>query len=87
VVFTNSRFLLGPKGLQPAQSAYWDGVIGQLVRNDEWRKEVQRNYWEPDFVSSREMPQRLAALYKQLQAGLVEAGLIRKNGASQTKGP
>jgi putative tricarboxylic transport membrane protein len=87
VVFTNSRFLLGPKGLPPAQSAYWDGVIGQLVQNEEWRKEVQRNYWEPDFVSSTEMPQRLAALYKQLQAGLVEAGLIRKNGASQMKGP
>ena len=78
VVFTNSRFLLGPKGLTPAQTGYWDAVTGQLVQNDEWKKEVQRNYWDPDFVPSKEMPQRLAALYKQLQAGLVEAGLIKK---------
>ena len=78
MVFTNSRFLLGPKGLTPAQTGYWDAVTGQLVQNDEWKKEVQRNYWEPDFVLSKEMPQRLAALYKQLQAGLVEAGLIKK---------
>jgi putative tricarboxylic transport membrane protein len=78
VVFTNSRFLLGPKGLTPAQTGYWDAVTAQLVQNDEWKKEVQRNYWEPDFVPSKEMPQRLAALYKQLQAGLVEAGLIKK---------
>ena len=78
MVFTNSRFLLGPKGLTPAQTGYWDAVTGQLVQNDEWKKEVQRNYWDPDFVPSKEMPQRLAALYKQLQAGLVEAGLIKK---------
>jgi putative tricarboxylic transport membrane protein len=78
VVFTNSRFLLGPKGLTSAQTGYWDGVIGQLVQHEDWKKEAQRNYWEPDFAPSREMPRRLAALYKQLQAGLVEAGLIKK---------
>jgi putative tricarboxylic transport membrane protein len=78
VVFTNSRFLLGPKGLTPAQTGYWDAVLGQLVQSEDWRKEVQRNYWQPDFVPSGAMRERLAALYSQLQAGLVEAGLIRK---------
>ncbi len=78
VVFTNIRFMLGPKGMSPAQTAYWDGALERVVQSEEWKDAVQKNHWAPEYLGSRESPQRLAAIYKQLRGALVDAGLVKE---------
>ena len=78
VVFTNTRFMLGPKGMSPAQTAYWDGVLARMVQTEEWKADIQKNHLEADYAGSKQSPQRLAAIYKQLRGALVDAGLAKE---------
>ncbi|MCC7485493.1 MAG: tripartite tricarboxylate transporter substrate binding protein [Burkholderiales bacterium] len=78
VRFTNVRFMLGPKGMSAAQAAYWDGVFGRMVEHEDWKAMLQRSYLESDFVSSRESPGRLAALYQQLRGAMIQGGLVKE---------
>lgn len=78
VVFTNTRFVIGPKGMTPAQTAYWDAAFERLVQNEEWKDEVRKNDWVSDYLGSRQSPQRLAAIYEQLKGALVDAGLAKE---------
>lgn len=77
VQFTNTRFLLAPKGLSAPQLAYWDGVIARMVETDEWKAEAVKNDLIMDFHNSRQSPERLAAMYKQLKTALIDVGLAK----------
>ncbi len=77
VVFSNTRFVIGAKGLNAAQIAHWDGVFERLVQTEEWKNEVQRNDWTQDYAGSRESPRRMAAIYQQLKVALADAGLVK----------
>lgn len=78
VVFSNVRLLLGPKGLSPAQVAYWDAALAKVVATADWKKEVDRSEALPDYSGSKESAQRMARLYAQLKAALVDAGLAKE---------
>ena len=78
VVFANVRLLLGPKGLTPAQVAYWDAALAKIVATGEWKKEVDRSEAIPDYADSRESAQRMNRLYTQLKSALVDAGLAKE---------
>jgi len=77
VVFSNVRLLLGPKGMSPAQIAYWDTALAKIVATADWKKEVERNEAIPDHAGSKESAQRMAQLYGQLKTALVDAGLAK----------
>jgi putative tricarboxylic transport membrane protein len=78
VQFTNTRFLLAPKGLSAAQAAYWDGVIARMVETEEWKADAKKNDLIMDFQNSKQSPERLAAMYKQLKMALVDVGLAKE---------
>lgn len=78
VLFTNTRFLLAPRGLNAAQVAYWDSVIGRMVQSEDWKADVQKNDLEMDFHASGQSGPRLAAMYRQLRAALIDAGLVKE---------
>lgn len=78
VVFANVRLLIGPKGLSPAQVAYWDAAMSRVVATDDWKKEVERNEATLDYAGSKESAQRMARLYGQLKSALIDAGLAKE---------
>jgi putative tricarboxylic transport membrane protein len=78
VVFANVRLLVGPKGMTPAQVAYWDAAMSRVVATEDWKKEVERNEATPDYTGSKESAQRMALLYGQLKGALVDAGLAKE---------
>jgi len=78
VVFANVRLLVGPKGMTPAQIAYWDAAMSKVVATEDWKKEVERNEATPDYTGSRDSAQRMARLYGQLKSALVDAGLTKE---------
>src|SRR5205085_879787 len=40
VVMPSFRTLIAPRGLTPAQTAFWDNAIARLTRSDAWKKEL-----------------------------------------------
>lgn len=78
VVFSNTRFMIGPKGMSAAQTAYWDAALERMVQTEDWKNELQQNEWAADYVGSKQSPQRMAAIYKQLKNALVDAGLTKE---------
>lgn len=77
VVFSNTRLLIGAKGMTAAQKAYWDAALERVVQSEEWKNDVQRNHGVLDYVGSKESPQRMASIYSQLREALLEAGLAK----------
>jgi putative tricarboxylic transport membrane protein len=78
VQFTNTRFLLAPKGLSAAQVAYWDALIARMVETEEWKADALKNDLIMDYHGSKQSPERLAAMYKQLKTALVDVGLAKE---------
>ena len=71
------RGVIGPKGLSPAQVAYWEGEFALLVATDNWKKYLADNLLIADFMNARDTARFLqteAAEYKVL---LTELGLAK----------
>lgn len=71
------RGVIGPKGLTPAQIAFWDGEIAKLAASDDWKKYLAEHQLESDYRPSRETKQFLDAEHAEYKAILGELGLAR----------
>lgn len=78
VVFTNTRLLIGSRGMTPAQIAYWDSALEQVVQSEEWKNSIRKQHGVSDYLGSKQSPQRMAAIYRQLKGALVDAGLAKE---------
>jgi len=71
------RGLMGPRGMTPAQVAFWDKVFAALVRTDDWKKDIEDNVWENNYGDSRTMKKRLDEEYAEYKAILTELGAAK----------
>ena len=78
LVFGGWRAIMGPKGLAPAQVAYWEGALRKATQVPEWKTDLERNYWSDDFVTSRQFRKDLDNDYADMKAVLVELGLAKQ---------
>lgn len=76
-IVSNWRGLIGPRGMTPAQTAYWDGALKGLTATDEWKKDLERNYWADDYMASAETRKYMENEYAQLKAFLVALELAK----------
>lgn len=53
-VSSNWRMVVGPKGMTPPQTAYWDGVFGRTVQTAEWKAELDASLQEFVYLNSRD---------------------------------
>lgn len=77
VVVTNWRGFVGPKGMTGAQIAYWEDILRRLVDSEEWKKELELNYWSTDFTGSAEMQKFLERDNAEARTFLVDIGLVK----------
>ena len=77
-ISSNWRTVVGPKGMMPAQIAFWDGVLGRMVQTGEWKKELEASLQEYIYLDSsatlnftRDQDQAIAAALGDL--GLLKA--------------
>jgi putative tricarboxylic transport membrane protein len=63
--------------MTPAQSAYWESVMDRLVQSDEWKKDLERNVFEPTFMKGEETRPYLKAQSDQFRTVLAELGLAK----------
>jgi putative tricarboxylic transport membrane protein len=48
----NWRGVVGPKGMTPAQVAYWDAFFGEMVKSAEWQEAAAKYHWEGPYLAS-----------------------------------
>lgn len=77
-VFSSWRGLIGPKSMTPEQIAYWEDVMSRIVQSEEWKRDMERNYWEGHFMKSAESAQYLRSQYEQYRALLTELGMAKQ---------
>ena len=78
LVFGGWRAIMGPKGISPAQVAYWEGVLTKATQVPEWREDLERNFWSDDFVTSAQFKKDLDKDYGEMKAVLVDLGLAKQ---------
>lgn len=78
IVFSSFRGVIGPKGMTAEQIAYWEGVLRKVVQTEEWQQEMQKRYWESNFMTSAETVKFLQAQYERYKAALTDLGLARQ---------
>ena len=76
-ISANWRSVLGPKGMTESQVAYWDDVLGRLVKLPEWRQDLEVKLVEPTYLNSRETRKRMDAEHALLTTVLTELGLVK----------
>ncbi len=77
-VSANWRSVVGPKGLSPAQIAYWDQAFAAIVKTPEWQEAVRKNQWEEDYRNSADTLTFMQEEYKTLEVLLTELGDAKK---------
>jgi putative tricarboxylic transport membrane protein len=78
LVWGGWRAIMGPKGLAPAQVAFWEGVMRKATQVPEWKGDLEKNYWSDDFVPSAQFRKDLEKDYAEMKAVLVDLGLAKQ---------
>jgi len=77
ISLANWRAISGPKGLTPAQIAYWEDALAKVVATDDWRKALEAQYWDPSFLGSQAFARYLDNEYAVTKTLLTELGLAK----------
>lgn len=77
-VVSNWRSIVGPRGMTEPQIAYWERSFARFVESDEWKKELETNFWRSEFLRSAEMRKFMDKDYAEARAFLMELGLARQ---------
>ncbi len=76
-VVTQWRILFGPKGMSAGQIAYWENVMRRMMEADDWKKELEENFWTVNFQGVAENRNFLPRDYEDAKAFLTELGLVK----------
>lgn len=83
LVFGFSRYIVGPKGLSPSQTEYWNGVIGKVLETEAWKNTAAQHHWVTDFASSAKTIKDLHEQYGQLREVLSDLGMAKKRAGEK----
>jgi putative tricarboxylic transport membrane protein len=76
-VSSSWRGLMGPRGMSAEQIAYWDRVIAALVKTDEWKKDLQDNFWDEGYADAKAARKRLDDEYAEFKVILTDLGAAK----------
>lgn len=77
IVVSNWRGIVGAKGLGAAQVAYWEDIFSRVVAAEEWNKSLEAQFWDGNFLRSREFGKYLENDYSQTRAVMADLGLAK----------
>jgi putative tricarboxylic transport membrane protein len=67
--------LFAPKGIEPAQAAWWDQALTNVMQSEQIRKDAEFNRWTIDLVGHRELPAFLEREHENYRRALADLGL------------
>jgi putative tricarboxylic transport membrane protein len=74
IISQQAYFVVGPKGLTPAQVSYWENVLNKAVQTQGVQTEAKRESWVADFIDHSRMPAWLVQNYNELRSAQLAAG-------------
>ncbi len=77
VSLSNWRAIIGPKGLSAGQIAYWEGVLSRMVATEEWKTTLEQQFWDGNFLRSRDFAKYMDNEYAQTKPIMIELGLSK----------
>ena len=72
------RGLVGPRNMTAQQIAYWDDVLGRLVKTDVWKKELEQSQIEDIYHNSTDTVKYLKAEFEEARGILTDLGLAKQ---------
>jgi putative tricarboxylic transport membrane protein len=75
--FDTWRGMVGPKGMTPAQMAFWDATFAAMTQSDAWKQDLAKNFWGDNYLNSSKAKSYLDREYKDFRAILYELGLAK----------
>ena len=69
--------IFGPKGIDAAQTAYWDQAITRIMQSDQVRKDLDQNYWTIDIIGHRDLPAFLERELENYRRALADIGMLK----------
>ncbi len=76
-IVSNWRGLIGPGGMTPAQTAYWDRATRQFTQSEAWKQELAKKNWDDEYKASAETRKYMDAEYTELKGFLTEMDLAK----------
>ena len=76
-VFTTWRSVVGPKAMAREHVAYWEGVLSQVVKTDDWQKDLERNFWSANFMTGAAVRQYVEQQGKLFREIFTELGMAK----------
>lgn len=73
----NWRVMIGPRGITPPQTAYWENVFARVVETDEWKSMLARDSLTGEFLRSAETRVQLKTEYDEMKAIMTDFGLVK----------
>jgi putative tricarboxylic transport membrane protein len=77
VIVSNWRSMVGPRGMTAAQIGFWEQAFGRFVESEEWKKELETNFWTSEYMRSAETRKYLEQDNAQVRSFLVALGLAK----------
>ncbi|MCE3000536.1 MAG: tripartite tricarboxylate transporter substrate binding protein [Betaproteobacteria bacterium] len=71
------RGVIGPRGMTPAQIAWWDGVLAKVVATAAWKEALEQNTWEANYLNSAQTRKQFEDEHAEYRAILLELGMIK----------
>lgn len=71
------RGVIGPKGLSEAQIGYWERVLEQMTKTDAWKRHLEQNVRENEYMGSKQTQQYYAQQAEELKAIIADLGLAK----------
>lgn len=71
------RGVIGPKGLTPAQIAWWDGVLAKVVATPAWKDALEQNTWEANYLNSMQTRKLFESEHAEYRTILGDLGMLK----------
>jgi putative tricarboxylic transport membrane protein len=69
--------VFGPKGLDSAQTAYWDQAISRAMQSEYIKKDLEQNYWTIELIGHRDLPAFLEREHESYRRALSDIGMLK----------
>ena len=70
--------IMGPKGITPAQIAYWEDIVRRTAQSEELKQYAEQNQWIIEFKGSADMRKWLNEEFVALKSTMTELGLVKQ---------
>lgn len=69
--------VFGPRGLEPAQIAFWDDALASAMKSDAVKKDLDINFWSVEVIGHRELPAFLDRELESYRRTLTALGMAK----------